>query len=336
VLTAIICTFDRYHVLGDAIASLRAQDIPIEIIIIDNSPDQARAHATAQTYGGIPNLRYIPEPAPGLSRARNTGIALAGTDIVAFIDDDAVAAPAWARGLLAAFGPGIGAVGGPVRPIWGAPRPAWLGDDLLNFLSLIDWGPAPHEVVAGRGLIGCNLALDKQLVVELGGFPEHLGRSGSEASLLSNDEAGLLARISAAGRGIFYTPDAAVAHLVEPGRLTQEWFLKRAAWQAVSDYLMDPERFSAGVAAHRAQFQAGAPGAYEDATAFSAMFWVTYHATLSALAGAALPLAPSAGWLGQWRAARLKGRLFALTQNRPYLSGLGRLGLRSYRRLRGR
>jgi hypothetical protein len=39
---------------------------------------------------------------------------------------------------------------------------------------------------------------------------------------------------------IAYAPDAAVEHLIDPSRLSQAWFRRRLAWQAVSDYLADP------------------------------------------------------------------------------------------------
>jgi hypothetical protein len=41
-----------------------------------------------------------------------------------------------------------------------------------------------------------------------------------------------------------YAPKAVVSHLAEPKRLTRSWFRKRSAWQAVSDFMMDPERFT--------------------------------------------------------------------------------------------
>ena len=78
-----------------------------------------------------------------------------------------------------------------------------------------------------------------------GGFATNLGRIGSGASLLSNEEFQLVQRIRAAGGGLVYAPDAQVSHLAEAKRLTRSWFRKRAAWQAVSDFTMEPDRFLA-------------------------------------------------------------------------------------------
>jgi hypothetical protein len=343
-LTAVICTYSRYHVLRDAIASLQAQQLNhglIEIIVVDNSADQAAAAAFGAAYAAAPNFRYICEPVVGLSNARNIGIAQATAPVVAFIDDDAVAGAGWAQAALdgfAAFGPQAGAVGGPVRPRWGCARPAWLGDDLLSSLALIDWGASLHETLPSRGIVGCNMALDRALALALGGFSGKLGRSGPELTLLSNEESALFKRIQEAGRAIVYAPAAAVEHVIDPSRLTQTWFRRRAAWQAVSDFMMEPGAYSAYAAGTAKRLKAAGPEAGEpdSAAAFSASFWVTYYATITALAGGALPLAPTPGWGLRWRAAVLKGRLFSLTQQQPQMARLGRLGLRSYRRLTGR
>jgi glycosyltransferase involved in cell wall biosynthesis len=91
-LSAVICTYNRYDLLPEAIESLVKQDGPVdlfEIIVVDNSPDQAGATRFGQRYSGLSNLTYLVEPKPGLSNARNKGTAVALGRIVAFIDDDA-------------------------------------------------------------------------------------------------------------------------------------------------------------------------------------------------------------------------------------------------------
>jgi glycosyltransferase involved in cell wall biosynthesis len=102
-LSAIICTYNRYELLPGAIDSLVEQDVPaglLELIVVDNSPDQAGAARFAQRYAGLSNLTYLVEPKPGLSNARNIRTAAALGRIVAFIDDDARACPSWAKELL--------------------------------------------------------------------------------------------------------------------------------------------------------------------------------------------------------------------------------------------
>jgi hypothetical protein len=136
--------------------------------------------------------------------------------------------------------PRAGAIGGPAKPLWLGARPAWLNDDLLGHLSILDHGPTPKLLPPGQTIVGCNMAFDKTALETIGGFDTRLGRNGPELSLLSNGEPGVLEAIRAAGYEIGYTPHAVVEHCIDPSRLTQSWFRRRAAWQAVSDYLMDP------------------------------------------------------------------------------------------------
>jgi hypothetical protein len=251
-LSVIVCTYDRYNVLPGAIASLQDQSVPagtLEIIVVDNSPDRLAAALFGVAYNDTEHLRYLVAPQPGLSDARNQGTEAARGKIVAFIDDDAIASPGWAAGMLDAFsklGPRIGAVGGPARPLWLADRPAWLTDNLLGHLSILDHGPKLRVLPAGETIMGCNMAFDRDLLRHINGFPTHLGRHGPDLALRSNGEPGVLDAVRQNGRDIGYTPHAAIDHCIDPARLTQTWFRRRAAWQAVSDYLMNP----AATAAH--------------------------------------------------------------------------------------
>ena len=67
---------------------------------------------------------------PGLSGARTTGADHASGTVIAFLDDDAVAAPGWLEALIAAYrDPEVLGAGGPVEPNWRAPRPPWFPDE---------------------------------------------------------------------------------------------------------------------------------------------------------------------------------------------------------------
>jgi GT2 family glycosyltransferase len=250
-LTAVICTYDRYKILPKAIAALLAQTLPagaLEIMVIDNSPDQQAASRFAARYHALPHIAYRLTPRPGLSAARNLALAHANAPLVAFLDDDSIAAPGWAAAMLHAFerlGPRLGAAGGPARPLWLGPRPGWLNEELLGHLSILDHGERLRILPAGKTIVGCNMAFDKAVLRRIGGFDPHLGRHGPELSLLSNGEPGVLNAVRAAGFEIGYAPDAAVEHCIDPSRLRQAWFRRRAAWQAVSDYLMDPHATTA-------------------------------------------------------------------------------------------
>ena len=244
-LSVVVCTYDRYDLLDNVISSLLHQSLKsIEIVVVDNSPDEERARSYEQWHAKRDGLTYIIEPKPGLSRARNIGIVRSQGSVIAFLDDDAVADPDWAGEVLKTFEefPGnVGVVGGPTVPRWSAPRPEWLTDKLLRYLSIVQWGGETRELQAGEWLVGCNIAFRRAMLDKVGRFSETLGRSGA-ATLLSNEETQVVDLIRAGGGLIVYNPCARVEHTIDVYRLNELWFYRRAAWQAVSDFLSDTEK----------------------------------------------------------------------------------------------
>jgi hypothetical protein len=176
-----------------------------------------------------------------------------GTEFISFADDDAIASETWLEEVLKAFddfGANAAIVGGRVDPIWGAPRPPWLHNSMLGSLSVVNWGGDTRIADAKEWFAGTNISFRTQQIVDHGGFATNLGRIGSGASLLSNEEIHLVERIREAGGKLIYAPAAYVNHLVDTKRLSRTWFRKRSAWQAVSDFMMDPTRYSGDVSAY--------------------------------------------------------------------------------------
>jgi hypothetical protein len=132
-------------------------------------------------------------------------------------------------------------VGGPIVPRWTDEEPAWIGEPLLSYLTVIDLGRELRELSAGEWLAGCNISYDRASLIAAGGFSTRLGRMGSGSTLLSNEEIEASERVRAMGKLAIYTPKAVVEHVIPPERLTPSWFRRRAAWQAVSDLLSEPE-----------------------------------------------------------------------------------------------
>jgi glycosyltransferase involved in cell wall biosynthesis len=246
-ITAAICTYERYDLLPGAITSALRQSLPtsaFEVIVIDNSPDAERSAREAAAFAGQPNLRWHHEPRPGLSNARNVAARHATSPIVAYLDDDARADPVWLEniaGCFDQFGESVKVVGGRIRPWWGAPRPEWLPDEMLGAITVVDLGPQRRLLGEGEWVAGANIAFRIDALRDAGWFDTSLGRTGGGASLLSSEETALTDRIKARGGLVAYDPLGAVDHWVDPERLTQRWFRRRAAWQAVSDYMRDPK-----------------------------------------------------------------------------------------------
>ncbi|HWA89240.1 MAG TPA: glycosyltransferase family 2 protein [Rhizomicrobium sp.] len=244
-ISAAICTYDRYDLLPKAIDSLTRQTLEqddFEILVIDNSPDHAKSEAFARDWRGIANLAWIVEKTPGLSNARNVASRTARAPLIAFMDDDAIAAPDWLERYVAVFekfGADAQVAGGKVDPIWASPQPEWLPDSLLGNVSVVDWGGPDRFASKTEWVAGTNIAFRIEALAAAGGFSVHLGRTKGGQLLLSNDETDVIERMAANGARLIYAPTAVVRHLVPSERLTQEWFRRRVAWQAVSDYLLD-------------------------------------------------------------------------------------------------
>src|SRR5690606_7996602 len=91
-IAAAVCTRDRPAMLRRALGSLHEQEQPpAESLVVDNGP---RAEAR-QVVTAFPRARYLRQPERGLNGARNRALTAADADIVAFLDDDAVAPRDW-------------------------------------------------------------------------------------------------------------------------------------------------------------------------------------------------------------------------------------------------
>jgi len=203
----------------------------MEVLVVDNGSTDH----TGDVVAAHPGARRIVEPTRGLSHARNAALREARGEVVAFLDDDARPGPGWAASVAAAAErwPEAGAIGGPVALEWLAPRPAWLGPELERWYSGRDLGADARLLGAGELPVGANLAVRRDPALAVGGFAPELGRVGS--SLGSEEEVDLLRRLRHRGWAVAWEPTAAVRHLVEPGRMTVAWLLRRAWAQGRSD-----------------------------------------------------------------------------------------------------
>jgi glycosyltransferase involved in cell wall biosynthesis len=241
-LSVVVCTYHRYDALVVCLQALRsgiqtAPEQSYEVIVIDNTPKPARQ--TQRNFDGAKskNGKWIACDEIGLSHARNAGLAAASGEIVAFIDDDAIAVPQWVEEIIAAFErhPDVLAVGGKVVPEYPHGfEPAWLTPKLTELLSCIDWGDKERPLREGEWIVGANMAFRRSVFANGSIFDAALGRKGS-LGLLSNEDIAIIRRI---GRDrILYDPAMLVRHVIPRDRLTHAWFRKRVFWQALSDQL---------------------------------------------------------------------------------------------------
>lgn len=102
--TVAIPTFRRPERLRAAIASVRNQTgtdaDEFEILVVDNSPEGSAACVVRAFPPEAPALRYVHELKSGPAHARNRAVAEARGPLLAFLDDDETAAPAWLSSLI--------------------------------------------------------------------------------------------------------------------------------------------------------------------------------------------------------------------------------------------
>jgi glycosyltransferase involved in cell wall biosynthesis len=238
-ISAIICTHNRAAYLGAAIDSLLAQVFSgaFEVIVVDNASTDETRQIVAER-ASDPRLRYIYEPVTGLSVARNTGAKLAQAEILAYLDDDAVASRQWLQVLYEAYQthPQLAIAGGRVTLLWaeGMQPPRWLSTGLSGNLGAYDLGET-LVLIQQPGLTprGLNYSIRRQFLDQVGGFDLNLGRVGK--NLLSNEELHMTELALGQGWQVAYLPDAHVAHNVAPERLNRAWFLSRGWWQGISE-----------------------------------------------------------------------------------------------------
>ncbi|HEX3542172.1 MAG TPA: glycosyltransferase family 2 protein [Acidimicrobiales bacterium] len=238
-LSVVICayTLDRWPQLQDAVTSVRDQLRPVDeiIVVIDHNDDLLRRAAQLAAPGLAPQVRVVASAGQrGLSGARNTGVAMAGSPIVAFLDDDARADATWSDRLLGPYAdPRVVACGGAAEPVLHGPRPGWWPRE-FDWVVGCSYIGLPHDRAQVRNLIGANMSARRSAMVSVGGFGEGIGRVGARP--LGCEETDLFIRMTQRWpeARIVYEPEARVHHAVPAARLSWSYFRSRCFAEGLS------------------------------------------------------------------------------------------------------
>lgn len=226
-ISVVICAFtrDRLEVLSESVESLRAQTTPpYEIVlVIDHAPELLE-----EVRGLWPDLKIVANrERRGLSGARNSGVAEATGEVVAFLDDDAIAAPDWLERLAAAYAdPNVLGAGGTVRPRWVEGKPSWFPPEFDWVVGCTHSG-MPQQLEPVRNLVGANMSFRRQPLLEVGGFSHDLGRVGTLPVGCEETDLSIRVHQRWPEAEILYDPSAGVEHVVPPARGKVRYFLDR-------------------------------------------------------------------------------------------------------------
>ena len=227
-LSLIIPTHNRSERLIAALESVIRQDLPAAdwecVVVSNNSTDDtvARFGDFAARYPGL-NLRLVTEDGPGVSYARNRGIAETSAPLLVFIDDDERINPGFLRAYADFFDahPDAVVAGGRIIAEYVTGRPAWLSKYTeMPIANPMDFGDAVRPFPAGRVPGGGNMAFRRSAALRYGGFDPSLGRVGR----MLGEENDFFERLMRGGETCWYVPGAVMWHIIPPEKLTESYF----------------------------------------------------------------------------------------------------------------
>ncbi|MFD1515532.1 glycosyltransferase family 2 protein [Halomarina rubra] len=263
-ISVVVCTHttERYPDLKEAVESVLANDYDDrEVVVVSDGSEAVHERMLADFGDNEEVVVHLHEPNSGLLTVRNVGADLASGDVVAFVDDDALAHEDWLAELAAVYErtvepwsdggrassprtPGetrtaseeaeeVLAVGGKMLPKWVAGEPTFLPEEFYWLIGVTHRGFA-EEAGEVRNTNGSNISFRAEVFDALDGFDTDVGgRQGDNH--LQGGETELCARLREEfGVGVQYNPDAAVEHKIFDYRTSPRWLVERAFWQGFS------------------------------------------------------------------------------------------------------
>jgi cellulose synthase/poly-beta-1,6-N-acetylglucosamine synthase-like glycosyltransferase len=233
-ISVVICTYtsERWPELRAAVESVRSQSLLADelIVVVDHNDELHRRVASDLAVDRVVDSASV----RGLSGARNTGVEVARGDVVAFLDDDAVADPDWLRKLTAPYARSeVIGVGGRVLPNWADSQPSWFPAE-FGWVVGCSYEGQPTHLAEVRNPIGANMSFRRQPLVDVGGFAPTVGRVGTRPMGCEETEASIRLTRNNPGAVILYEPAAVVHHLVPISRCGWAYFRRRCWAEGLS------------------------------------------------------------------------------------------------------
>jgi O-antigen biosynthesis protein len=236
-VSVIICSHKAIKGLENALYSIANQSMPkedYELLVVDNHP---RGSIPASLIEKIRNekfhehpdhIRLISCPIPGLSHARNAGIAESRGEFLLFIDDDATAREDILEQYWKAYieHPEAGVIGGHI--LLDLPEHLTIPwkDSWKGYWSHFCTGYLEYSVVRRWWEFpwGANWGASRKALLQIGGFRGRYGRRGN--NFAGGEEIVAASLVESLGYTVAILPQAEVYHHVEVGRFTLQHLKK--------------------------------------------------------------------------------------------------------------
>ncbi len=258
-ISVVICTYQRPSFLRKCLGSVLSETYdPYEVIVVGQGPDQTSKRVVEEFLETSPKLQYLHSETVGLSPARNMGCHRARGEVIAFIDDDAVASPQWLEGYAEIFqqtSPIPGMVGGRIDPVWETPKPRWYPSEREFLLGLYNIGDEVRPFPETDLPVGANFAILRKAIDGQAGFDERLGFNiKRKHSMIAGEDSLVALRVKDAGYQIYYQPKAKVYHHVSSVKLSRKYFLRRHYWEGITHVAVETYRGIQDPARYRSYF----------------------------------------------------------------------------------
>lgn len=242
-VSVVICAYteDRWGDILAAVASVRDQVHPAHetLLVIDHN--QALLERLSTHFAQVTDVRVLPNAGPrGLSAGRNTGVAESTGEVIAFLDDDAVAEREWLLHFAEGYAdPKVLAIGGRTEPVWASGRrPDWFPREFDWVVGCTYLGLPPGRTQV-RNVLGGNASFRREAFDIAGGFATGIGRDGDKRPLGCEETELCIRLTNARPDAVLLIDDRSVIHhRVPQGRERFGYFRTRAYAEGLSKALV--------------------------------------------------------------------------------------------------
>lgn len=226
-ISVVIRTFTqaRWDLFVAAVESVQQQTLPPGqiVVVVDNNPALLERAASQ-----FPKITVVDNHQPrGSSGALTSGAMAAQSEVVAFLDDDAIAAPDWLERLSEGYEKtDVVGVGGTTLLVWESGRPRWYPQEFFWIVGGSYKG-IPEEMTPIRNFFAGNMSFRREVFEAIGGFRRGMGHMGRNP--IGCDETELCIRLHQhwPDKILLHAPLAVIHHYVPDGKSTLYYFLRR-------------------------------------------------------------------------------------------------------------